>query len=77
MTRPKYPRTLTDEIVEREIPKSGDFRIVRDQCSATQGPGGVDIVSRRKDGAEHNIIVPRTDSLPETEGPEENIWRRK
>lgn len=73
----RHPRTLTDGIVEREVRKGGIFRITRDQHSFTQGPGGVDLVSRVKGGQEHNILVPRTDSIPQTEGPERVVWRRR
>ncbi|KKQ98215.1 MAG: hypothetical protein UT24_C0014G0029 [Candidatus Woesebacteria bacterium GW2011_GWB1_39_12] len=77
MENPRYPRTLTDSVVEEEIPKGGTFRIVRDQHSHTQGAGGVDVVSRVSGGVEHNTIVPRTDSIPPTEGAEMTIWRRR
>ena len=40
MKNPKYPRTLTDSVVEEQVPMGGEFRIVRDQCSYTQGAGG-------------------------------------
>jgi hypothetical protein len=74
---PKYSRTLTDEIVEREVPKGGEFKIRRDQDSLTQGPGGVDLVSRVSGGVEYMTLVPRTDSVPQTEVPEANIWSRR
>ena len=77
MKNPKYPRTLTDSVVEEQVPMGGEFRIVRDQCSYTQGAGGVDVVIRENGGVVHNTIVPRTDSIPQTEGPEMTIWRRR
>lgn len=73
----KYPRTLTNSVVEREVAKGGEFRIARDKDSLTQGPGGVDVVSRVSGGKEYNTIVPRTDSIPPVEGPEQVIWRRR
>lgn len=77
MEIPKWPRTITDEVVEKKVPKGGKFNILRDQHSFTQGPGGVDIVSRRSGGKLNMVFVPRTDSLPQVEGPEEVVWRRR
>ena len=74
---PKHPRTLTDGIVERLVSKGGEFSIVRDQYSHTQGPGGVDVISVTRGGREMEaVIVPRTDSIPQREGPEKTLWRR-
>ena len=43
----KRPNDLTDKIVEQLVPGGGEFRIVRDQYSETQGPGGV-VWSRKR-----------------------------
>ena len=78
MGNPRYPRTLTDEIVECLVPMGGEFNILRDQHFPTQGPGGVDVVRVTRGSKESEvIIVPRTDSIPPTEGPEQVIWHRR
>jgi len=70
------PHDLTDETVERLVPQGGVFRIARDQCSETQGPGGFDVVIVTKNGVQKNTIVPKTDSFPQTEGPDVVVWKR-
>jgi hypothetical protein len=77
MENPKWSRTLTDDVVEREVLKGGTFRIIREQDSLTQGPGGVDFVIRTNRGKDNITVVPQTDSIPRVEGPEEIVWKRR
>jgi len=73
----KHPRSLTDKVVEDLVPCGGKFIIRRDQYSETQGPGGVDTVVATRSGWPIKYLVPRTDSIPQTEGPEKIVWQRK
>jgi hypothetical protein len=73
----KRPNDLTDKIVEQLVRGGGEFRIARGQYSETQGPGGVDIVIVQNDKGRKNVLIPTTDSVPQTEGPEQVVWSRK
>lgn len=77
MPIPKRPQDLTDKIVEDLSPQGGEFNVRRDQDSFTQGPGGIDLLTVTVNGSRRVIAVPKTDSIPQTEGPELALWRRK
>ncbi len=73
----KRHKDLTDGVVEGLVPQGGIFRIARDQDSLTQEPGGVNVVHVERRDSSVNVIVPNTDSLPQTEGADVIIWKRK